>query len=367
MALFAKVRQVCTVAHDFEGTVENLVTEWGIGPFKCWHFRPPHLYDTTFRGQPTPYTMKLAITWLGDVQWEVITPVDGPTLYREHLTARGPGVQHLLMSTGHVPFEEAAGRLARLGHPFGQTARVSIPARLGPLVLPAAPRSIARPISLHFGYVDAEATLGTCIELTRYPLGLPERGVLRWGEAEWCVPAGDRDFERPLPNRVVSRVVKVTILTRDLESTARSWRTLSGVGPFRAFDLGPHRLGHVRVGGAPAAFEARVAVALLDRIVIELVQPGAGASPYADLLMTRGEGVAFVGVRADRHGPRDPVGSAVARGAPIRMTGSLLHTGRSVLLGTRGRIGTDLEVFEADSESLPEALERLTPDRILEG
>lgn len=360
LPLFAKVRQVCTVAHDFEGTVEHLVRDWGIGPFKCWHFRRPQLYDTTFRGRPADYSMKLAITWLGDVQWEVITPVEGPTLYREHLEAKGPGVQHLLMSTGKIPFEAAAERLARADHPFGQTARLSIPARLGPIVLPAAPRSIARPISLHFGYVDAEATLRTNIELTRYPLGLPERSVLRWGEAGWCVPAGDRDFERPLPNRMVSRVVKITIVTRDLAGTIDWWGRLAGVGPFRVVELGPRQLGHVTMaGGAPAAFEAKVAVACLDRIVLEIVQPGAGSSPHADALLARGGGVAFVGVRADRRGPADPVARAVAQGNRILMNGSLLGAGASVHLGTRATIGTDLEVFPADGEPLPEMVQRL--------
>ncbi len=221
--LFDDVRQVCTVAWDFERTVANLVDHLGIGPFRCWHFRPPRLYGTTYRGERARYSMKLAITWLDDVQWEVITPVDGPTMYRDHLDQHGPGVQHLLMSTGDTPFEAAAEHLARHGHPFGQTAKLNATVRIRGLTLPSPPNRFAAPISLQFGYVDAESTLRTSIELTRYPLGLSERFSLRSGMAEWCVPEGDDRFERPLPNRRVGPLAKVTIVTRDLDATVRSF------------------------------------------------------------------------------------------------------------------------------------------------
>ena len=50
--LFARMRQVCTVVDDFEATIHHLVEHLGIGPFRCWHFRAPVLYNTTFRGRP---------------------------------------------------------------------------------------------------------------------------------------------------------------------------------------------------------------------------------------------------------------------------------------------------------------------------
>lgn len=353
--LFAKLRQVCCVASDFDETVERLVADWGIGPFKCWHFRPPHLFDTTLGGAPAEWTMKLAITWLGDVQWEVIQPIEGATLYRKHLDAKGRGVQHLLMGTGDLPFEEAARRLADKGHPFGQTARLSIPARIGPLVLPALPPSVAKPAALHFGYIDMERTLRTSIELTRYPLGIPERAVLRMGEAEWCVPAGDRAFEHALPNRLVRRVVKIGIVTKDLEATARAWIDLAGVGPW-----------HVWERPAPRhAFGARVGWAMLNDVLIEAVEPREGASPYHDVLGRRGEGVATVGVTPDGRSLAAVRARAEALGCPTTFEGSLVGDVPCVRIAARKSIATDLELLDPKDGTMQEAFDRVAPERVI--
>jgi hypothetical protein len=260
--LFAEVRQVCTVTRDFDKTVDNLVSHLGVGPFRAWHFRPPRLYGTTYRGRPASYSMKLAMTWLDDVQWEVITPVDGPTMYGDHLDTRGPGVQHLLMGTGDVPFEDARDELAKRGHPFGQTAKLNAEVRIRRVTLPTLPNVLSGPTNLQFGYVDAEATLRTSIELTRYPLGFSERFALRSGKPEWCVPEGNDRYETPLATRRVGRLVKIGIVTRELESTVRSWIDLARVGPWRIFELGKDRLAaktgerRVSVAGADAAFAA---------------------------------------------------------------------------------------------------------------
>ena len=362
--LFASLRQACTVAHDFEGTITNLVQDFGIGPFKCWHFRPPVLYATTFRGAPTDWTMKLGITWLDDVQWEVITPVDGPTLYREHLTTHGPGVQHLLMGTGRVSFEDAADELSKKGHPFSQTASLNAPLQIKSLTLPPLPRRIAPPANLRFGYIDAEATLRTSIELTRYPLGFSERFSLRAGKAEFCIPEGNANFERSLPNQRVRRIVKVTIVTRDLDDCIQKWTSLARVCPWRIFELEPEKLRHVTLGDAQASFRARVAWGTVGDIVLEIVQPKDGKSPFAQILETRGEGVASLGV--------DPVGRfddlllhCANKGYPRLMTGALVGPERSAYLGGRTRIGTDLEIISTQGASLIATFERTKADRIV--
>ena len=278
--LFARVRQYCTVVDDFEATIGNLVDHLGIGPFRCWHWRPPTLYDTTYRGEPAAWTMKLGITWLGDIQWEVIQPMDGPSVYRDHHDRHGRGVQHILMDTGEVSFERAAETLGRRGHPFDQTARINPPLGLGRFTLPSLPARLSKPLNLHFGYIDAEDTLRASFELTRYPLGIHERVCLRLGKPETCIPEGNEDFERSLANRRVDAAHKVTILTRDLEDTVRHWIRAARVGPWHLFDRP----------------KAHVGWALIGNTLIEIVAPRDRDTPQRRLLDARGEAVATIGV-----------------------------------------------------------------------
>jgi hypothetical protein len=362
-ALFVKLRQVCTVVDDFEATLARQVEQLGLGPFRCWYFRPPHLNTTTFRGAPAHWTMKLGITWLDDVQWEVIQPMEGQTLYREHLANHGRGVQHLIMSTGEVPWEEAAACLAARGHPFAQTARVNVPLQIRSFTVPPLPNRIAAPVSLQFGYVDAEATLRTCIELTRYPLGVPERLALRLGKAEFCVPPGDSHYERPLPHRRVGPVVKITIVTRDLAATVHQWREVAGVGPWHLFDRDREQLAHVTVAGAPAAFGVRIGWAMIDDVLLELVEPREGSSPYHQILSTRGEGVAFVGVQAGSQGLPALRRHCQGLGQATLMEQPLVGAHGSAVVGSRRDLGTDLELVDSRGESMRSIFWRTAPDR----
>jgi hypothetical protein len=302
--LFKRVRQVCTVVEDFEATVAHLVEDLGIGPFRWWHWRPPALLDTTFRGKPEAWTMKLAITWLGDLQYEVIQPVDGQTLYAEHLRDRGRGVQHLIMDTLPVSWEDASAALAAKGHPFAQTARVNPPLALGPMTLPALPAGMAKPLNLRFGYVDLHTHLGTDIELTRYPLGFSERFSLRSGKPEHCAPEGERNFESPLPGLAVRRVVKVGLVVPDIEVATAAWADLGGVDSWARAD-----------GCAAAA---------VGGVSIELARTGRNWIAFEAIDFTAAqERCAKAGYEVISKGPE------------------------SVRYASRARIGTDIEILQA--------------------
>jgi hypothetical protein len=329
--VFTKVQQVCTVVDDFEDTLTRLSDHLGIGPFRCWHFQAPTLYDTTFRGQPAEWTMKLGITWLGDLQYEVIQPMRGASLYREHLEKRGRGVQHVLMSTGGRSFEAAARLLAERSHPLSQTATINPPLALGSRTLSPLPNRWAKPMNLRFGYIDAEATLRTCIEITHYPFGFSERLALRLGKAEHCIPEGDHDFERSLPHRLIDRVAKIGIVTRSVDDTVRAYQTVAGVGPWRVFD---RKLD---------SCEAKVAWGLVGDMLFELVEPRGGSSRYHDILATRGEGVAYLGIT-----PCVGFDALLHRfddlGYTTRLEAPLVGDHPAAYVSARRRLGTDFEI-----------------------
>jgi methylmalonyl-CoA/ethylmalonyl-CoA epimerase len=51
--------------------------------------------QTTYRGQPSQATAKLAFFDLGQVQIELIEPVGGPSTWKEVLDQRGDGIHHI--------------------------------------------------------------------------------------------------------------------------------------------------------------------------------------------------------------------------------------------------------------------------------
>jgi hypothetical protein len=218
--------------------------------------------------------------------------------------------------------------------------------QIGRVALPPLPRRLAAPLSLQFGYVDLERTLGCAVELTRYPLGFSERFALRAGRADFCIPDGDSHFERPLARLQVRRACKATIVTADLDATVGEWIRITGVAPWHLFER-------------PAA---RIAWALVDDMLIELVQPRAGAEFHHALLATRGQAVATIGFqpRTSFDELRD---HCIAVGYRVAASEPLVAGARAAIFAARDSIGTDIEIVDGSVATL---FARARPDRILQ-
>ncbi len=269
--------QICLVTEHFEDTVNRLATTLGIGPWKCWDYVPPQIFATRRDDQPAAWTMKLGVAWVGAVQLEVIQPLAGDTIYREYLEAQGEGAQHLLVGTAPGYFE-AIKQFEAAGHRAAQSARINPAMLIGGLTIPAPPRFIANRIAVQFTYHDTRAALGTVLEISKMPPGIPFRLGIRLGKPDVWVPADSRDVEASLPNRMIEAITKVGIVVDDLESTIANWQGL-GVTPWEYREVPGARLACAKLGG----------------VTLELAQP-TGEGIYGEL-RARGTGIQYLGVR----------------------------------------------------------------------
>jgi methylmalonyl-CoA/ethylmalonyl-CoA epimerase len=97
--MITKITQFAIVTPNCDDTVLQMQEALNLGPLKIWDFKYPGIFDTTIDGKPAAWTMKLAFGWLGGMQFEVIEPTSGATLYQEFLNrTKEAGVQHLLGS-----------------------------------------------------------------------------------------------------------------------------------------------------------------------------------------------------------------------------------------------------------------------------
>jgi len=90
-----QTRQVCVVSSDLDATVREYSDRLGIGPWWINEYSAPELKDCTFRGQQVDHSFAIALAWTGDLNWEVIQPLKGPSIYREFLETRGTGIHHV--------------------------------------------------------------------------------------------------------------------------------------------------------------------------------------------------------------------------------------------------------------------------------
>lgn len=134
------ISQVAFVVEDLEAGMRRFDSLLGIEPWLLYRYEPPRLTETTYRGEPADYSMRVALSDVGGpvdfstklvsggalqrfIGWltslrdalglgsasadalpnpgvpgvnvELIEPLSGPSIYTSQLEEDGPGIHHL--------------------------------------------------------------------------------------------------------------------------------------------------------------------------------------------------------------------------------------------------------------------------------
>jgi methylmalonyl-CoA/ethylmalonyl-CoA epimerase len=118
---FSKLIQIGVVVKDMQKTIERL-SALGIGPFQPKI--PPAEAEEYYRGKPfhAYQVVDIKSCQLGNVELELIQPLDGGSPHKEYLDAKGEGIQHLGFAVKNL--DEAARQLQAQGCTPLLTARM---------------------------------------------------------------------------------------------------------------------------------------------------------------------------------------------------------------------------------------------------
>lgn len=99
------------VVRDCEAAVADLGARLGAGPF----FQFPGAYrfeDALVRGEPAPFSLKIAFGALGGILLELLEPLDDVSPHAEFLSRNGEGLHHLAYLVSDFDGQLAAAREA---------------------------------------------------------------------------------------------------------------------------------------------------------------------------------------------------------------------------------------------------------------
>ncbi len=150
--LNAGVAQVAILVPDVDRAVEMYWTLFGIGPWHIYTYGKPLVQHMTYHGEPADYRMRVALSYLGPTRIELIQPLEGDSVYADHIADHGYGVHHF-----GVLVEDMQAALAE-----AQTAGIS-------MVMDGA--GFGADGDGHYAYLDTEDLIGVMIELIERPKG----------------------------------------------------------------------------------------------------------------------------------------------------------------------------------------------------
>lgn len=113
--------QIAWVTADLDATETALTGLLGV---RKWvripevHFAP----DTcSYHGKPADFLAGISLSYLGDMQLELIQPIRGENVYSDFLATVGPGLHHICMAAGSPEqFDAALAEATRQGAPVVQ-------------------------------------------------------------------------------------------------------------------------------------------------------------------------------------------------------------------------------------------------------
>ena len=105
--------QIGIVVRDLETAMRRYVDDYGIGPWDIHEFNAGNAEDLHEHGQPVERSWRLATTMVGQVQWELIEPLDGESDYARFLAEKGEGVHHIAVAPTN--YDQALADQAKKG------------------------------------------------------------------------------------------------------------------------------------------------------------------------------------------------------------------------------------------------------------
>jgi hypothetical protein len=140
------VVEICIVSSSCERTIAGLET-LGIGPFQKFEFNSRTVSHRQYRGQPSDFELVVAFATHGNMVWEIMQPVAGPSIMRDFLDTHGEGIHHVAFDCHHVPHQQRKEEFERRGYQLVQSGIWH-----------------GKKGTCEFMFFDTEGAIGTCFE-----------------------------------------------------------------------------------------------------------------------------------------------------------------------------------------------------------
>jgi catechol 2,3-dioxygenase-like lactoylglutathione lyase family enzyme len=106
------IKQCALVVADLDASVRRWTEQLAIGPWTGYRLEPPLLKQMRYRGEDVEFSLRHALAWQGEMQFELVQPLDGPSIFSDHLRSHGEGLHHVGRYVSDHPAATAAALAA---------------------------------------------------------------------------------------------------------------------------------------------------------------------------------------------------------------------------------------------------------------
>jgi methylmalonyl-CoA/ethylmalonyl-CoA epimerase len=265
------ITQVSLAVHDLERTMELYWRAFGWSGWDVFDHKPPAHHNTELRGEQLHYTLKGAEVMVGSLNFELLEPVDGPSLWKEFIVERGEGIASIAVMFQTLDEGEAVKReFAQRGMP------VTMKANIGD--------------HIEYYYLDTQERFGCLVESG-------SGHATDFVKPAYVYPTEDAPPTNK-PDGLDYRITQISVVVSDLDARMKAYHEAFGWGPWKVFDSDGEVVMHdCELNGEPVDyFNIRWAETQVGDLNFELIQPQGGDNPWQRMLDDHGEGIGSIAV-----------------------------------------------------------------------
>jgi predicted enzyme related to lactoylglutathione lyase len=265
------ITQVSLAVEDLERTMELYWRAFGWSGWDVFEHRPPAHHNTELRGEQVHYTLKGAEVMVGSMNFELLEPVEGPSLWKEFIAERGEGIASIAVMFQTLDEGEAVKReFAQRGMP------VTMKANIGD--------------QIEYYYLDTQEHFGCLIESG-------SGHATDFVKPTYVYP-GDDGPPTEKPEGLDYRITQISVVVSDLEARMKAYHEAFGWGPWKVFESDGEVVMHdCELNGEPVDyFNIRWAETEVGDLNFELIEPRGGDNPWQRMLDEHGEGIGSIAV-----------------------------------------------------------------------
>ena len=112
-----KIVQIGILVKDLQKSMERYWETLNIGPWDVHTFSSDTVKEFILCGQQvkSPFKFMVALAKFGDIQFELLQPVEGPTIYENFLKEKGEGFHHIKEKVADNEIEETLKKFKQKG------------------------------------------------------------------------------------------------------------------------------------------------------------------------------------------------------------------------------------------------------------
>lgn len=120
-----KIYQIAWVTRDLDKSLAAWVEHLKVGPWRVYRFTDQTVKNLKVAGEPVtePFEFRIAISWIGDMEVEIIQPVHGPTIYQKFIDEKGEGLHHIKEKIADDAMAAVVSGYEECGIPVTQTGQ----------------------------------------------------------------------------------------------------------------------------------------------------------------------------------------------------------------------------------------------------